>query len=502
MKFKLNHLLTILILISFVCFPQKKFLFDNLHAETAGNADWVIDEDSNVPGRYPTPAQSTVTSSTAENYWTGALSSWGIALVKLGHSVETLTGTSTLTYGTANAQDLKNYDVFVVDEPNTLFTSAEKTALINFVQNGGGLFMISDHIGSDRNNDGYDSPMIWNDLFTNNGIVTNPFGMSVDLTNISQTSTNVATGDYLISGSAGTVTAMKWSNGATATLNTTANNTVTGVVWTTGTSHGTTGLMVARAKYGSGRVVLVCDSSPADDGTGGSGNTLYVGWLDPSVNGSHAALHMNGSLWLAKVLEELPVELVSFSAKNINNEIHLNWATATQLNNFGWNVERRLISGNEGWSIAGTVTGAGTNSVKTAYSFTDKVTLNGTFDYRLKQIDQDGNFTYSNTVSVTVDKPAAFTLENNYPNPFNPSTKINYSLPSDSKVTLEVYNITGVIIGQLVNEEQAAGYYSVGFNSSSLNKNLSSGVYFYRLTAIDRAGGNNFSSIKKMLLIK
>jgi len=490
-------------MISFVCFPQKKFLFDNLHAETAGNADWVIDEDSNVPGRYPTPAQSGVTSSTAESYWTGALSSWGIDLAKLGHTVETLTGSATLTYGnTSNAQDLKNYDVFVIDEPNTLFTTAEKTALMNFVQNGGGLFMISDHNGSDRNNDGKDSPAIWNDFFTNNGILSNPFGMSIDLVDISQTSTNVLAGDYLTAGSYGTVTSIKWSDGATATLNPTANSSVTGVVWTTGTAHGNTGLMVARAKYGTGRVVLVCDSSPADDGTGGSGNTLYVGWLDPSVNGSHANLHMNASLWLAKVLEPLPVELISFSANNINDEICLNWTTATQLNNFEWNVERRSGIGNEEWSIDGTVMGAGTNNVKTSYSFIDKNILNGTIEYRLKQIDQDGKFTYSKTVSVSVDKPSAFALENNYPNPFNPSTKINYNLPSDSKVTLEVYNIAGAKVAQLVNQDQSAGYYSVDFNSSSLNKDISSGVYFYKITAVDKSNGSNFSSIKKMLLLK
>ena len=305
MKIKLNYLLSFLIIISFICFPQqKKFLFDAAHAETAANADWIIDGDSGTPGRYPTPDQSTVTSSTVETYWTGALSSWGIALVKLGHSVETLTGTAALTYGsTTNAQDLKNYDVFVIDEPNTQFTTSEKTALLSFVQSGGGLFMISDHNGSDRNSDGWDSPKIWNDLFTNNGVISNPFGMSVDLVSFSESSTNVATGDYLITGSAGTVTTMKWSSGASATLNTTSNSTVTGVVWRTGSTHGTTNLMVARSKYGSGRVVLVCDSSPADDGTGTSGDQLYVGWLDPTVNGSHAALHMNGSLWLAKVLE-------------------------------------------------------------------------------------------------------------------------------------------------------------------------------------------------------
>src|ERR1035437_11041241 len=371
MKIKLNYLLPFVIIITFICFPQKKvFLFDNTKAETAGNADWVIDEDNNVPGRYPTPAQSTITSSTVETYWTGALSTWGIALVKLGDSVETLTSGSTITYGTANAQDLKNYDVFVVDEPNTLFSASEKTALINFVQNGGGLFMISDHTGSDRNNDGYDSPMIWNDLFTNNGIVTNPFGMAVDLTNIFQTSTNVAAGDYLISGTAETVTAMKWSNGATATLNTTANSTVIGVVWTTGTTHGNTNLMVSRAKYGSGRVVLVCDSSPADDGSGGSGNTLYVGWADPSVGGSHAYLHLNGSSWLAKD-SELPVELTSFTSTVQGNDIKLNWNTATEVNSFSFDIESKNVN-DETWGKIASVQAAGNSNSPKKYSYTDK----------------------------------------------------------------------------------------------------------------------------------
>ena len=98
--------------------------------------------------------------------------------------------------------------------------------------------------------------------------------------------------------------------------------------------------------------------------------------------------------------------------------------------------------------------------------------------------------------------PAQFMLEQNYPNPFNPSTNIDYNLPFDSKVSLEVYNIIGNKIAQLVNEEQLAGYYSVNFNSSSINRNISSGVYFYRITAVDKTTGNNFSAIKKMILLK
>ncbi|MDB5236210.1 MAG: hypothetical protein JWR44_3203, partial [Hymenobacter sp.] len=120
----------------------KKFLFDASHAELAGNADWVLDVDGGATPRFPTPAASGITSTTSETYWTAALSAWGVALVKLGNSVENLPAGTAITYGNAsNPQDLANYAVFVVDEPNTLFTAAEKTAIVNYVKNGGGLFM-------------------------------------------------------------------------------------------------------------------------------------------------------------------------------------------------------------------------------------------------------------------------------------------------------------------------------------------------------------------------
>ena len=279
----------------------KKFLFDATKAETAGNADWVIDEDGGVPQRIPTPAQSTVTSTTPETYWTGAISSWGIALAKLGHTVETLPSTGSITYGnSSNAQDLSNYDVFVVDEPNIRFTTAEKQAILSFVNNGGGLFMISDHTGSDRNNDGWDSPAIWNDLMINNGSVTNPFGFSVDLTNISEISSNVLTGNpsnVILHGSQGNVTQLQFNNGATLTLNSTANPNVQGLVWQNTYAQSTTHAMSASSTYGTGRVYCVTDSSPMDDGTGAPGNNLYLSW--PLY--SHTQLFMNASLWLAKL---------------------------------------------------------------------------------------------------------------------------------------------------------------------------------------------------------
>jgi len=278
----------------------KKFLFDATKAETAGNADWVIDED-NSPQRIPTPAQSTITASTTESYWTGALSSWAIALVKLGHSVETLPSGSQITFGnSANPQDLMNYNVFVIDEPNTRFTTAEKQAILNFINSGGGLFMISDHTQSDRDNDGWDSPAIWNDFMTNNGIVNNPFGFSIDLTNISGTSSNILSGNatnVILHGSQGNVSQLNFNNGATLTLSNTANTTVQGLIWQSGYTQNNTNVISASSTYGNGRVYVVTDSSPIDDGTGGSGNTLYVDW--PLY--SHSTLFLNASLWLAKV---------------------------------------------------------------------------------------------------------------------------------------------------------------------------------------------------------
>jgi hypothetical protein len=280
----------------------KKFLFDASQGETAGNADWVIDEDNSVPQRIPTPLQSTVTSTTTGTYWTGAISSWGIALVKKGHTVETLPSNGLITYGvTTNPQDLKNYDVFVVVEPNIRFTTAEKQAIINFVKNGGGLFLGANHNGSDRNNDGYDSPKIWNDLMSSNGIKVNPFGMAVELTSITQLSTNVltnSTGNPILRGTEGIVTNLDYHSGSTLSINRTANPTVQPLIWQNGTAQtSTTKVMCATSTYGTGRVFAVTDSSPIDDGTGAPNNTLYVGW---SLY-SHVPLFMNASMWLSKL---------------------------------------------------------------------------------------------------------------------------------------------------------------------------------------------------------
>ncbi len=299
---------------------QIKILFDASKAEMAGNADWVIDADQHnlgsnssglmLPGfgsesnpqRFPTPAQSGITASTPETYWEGSLSNWAIDMVKHGYEVETLPYNASITYGnSSNVQDLSNYKVFIIDEPNIQFTAAEKTALIHFVQNGGGLFMISDHTVSDRNGDGWDSPAIWNDLFSTNSVQADPFGITFDLQNISQTSSNIANlpSDSCLHGPMGNVTAVKYSNGTTMTLSTAANSTVKGLIYKTGASNsGTTQILFSRARYGNGKVCAFGDSSPPDDSTGDPNDQLYNSYIG-EVNGSHQKLLVNATIWLA-----------------------------------------------------------------------------------------------------------------------------------------------------------------------------------------------------------
>ena len=296
-----------------------KILFDASSAETAGSADWVIDADQHNLGfnsgpavvgtgdesnaqKTATPAQSGITGSTAETYWKGALSSWGIDLVQYGYNVETLPYNGQITYGnTFNAQDLSNYQVFIICEPNIVFTSSEKTAIIQFVQNGGGLFMVSDHDVSDRNGDGWDSPHIWNDLMTNNTVQSNPFGISFDYDNFSQTSTNIPNlpADSVLHGPYGNVTKVMWSNGTTMTLNTAQNSSVKGVVYKTGSSFGNSNVMAAYARYGNGKVAAIGDSSPCDDGSGDPNDALYDGWIT-DASGNHEKLIMNMTIWLVE----------------------------------------------------------------------------------------------------------------------------------------------------------------------------------------------------------
>ena len=297
-----------------------KILFDATRAEMANNADWVVDADvfnigagtggamqtgrgsESNPQMIPTPGQSGLTATTPETFWKGALSSWGVAAAKAGLAVETLPYNGRLTYqDNTNAQDLSHYQVYVLDEPNIAFTSTEKTAIIRWVQDGGGLFIISDHNGSDRNNDGIDSPGVLNDLLTDNGVQANPFGFSYDLLSFSELSSGYLTlaHNAVLNGPYGHPAQINISSGTSMTISPTANSTVQALCFRNSASHtGNTGALVVRAGFGQGRVVGMADSSPMDDGTGDTGDQLYTGWAG-EANGDHARVVMNATLWLA-----------------------------------------------------------------------------------------------------------------------------------------------------------------------------------------------------------
>ncbi|MCH7964047.1 MAG: DUF2341 domain-containing protein [Bacteroidetes bacterium] len=193
----------------------------------------------------------------------------------------------------------------------------------------------------------------------------------------------------------------------------------------------------------------------------------------------------------------LPVELVSFTGKVKDQKVYLNWSTATEVNNYGFEIERKIPdqvrNDNRNWENIGFVEGHGNSNSPKEYSFIDnEISSAGIYYYRLKQIDNDGVYEFSKTIEVNFNVPIKFELSQNYPNPFNPSTTISFNLPKSGVVTLKVYNIMGEEIKILVEGYREAGNYTVNFNAEE----HPSGMYLYRLTA----GG--FTATKKMLMIK
>lgn len=186
----------------------------------------------------------------------------------------------------------------------------------------------------------------------------------------------------------------------------------------------------------------------------------------------------------------LPVELSSFTSIINQGNVTLNWITTSETNNSEFQVERKSDGT---WETIAYVEGHGTTSTPKTYQFIDRYLQSGKYAYRLKQIDYNGNFEYHNLSNeVVIGIPVKFELKQNYPNPFNPKTRIEYIIPYNGIVTLIVYDINGREISSLVKESKQAGYYSVDFDGS----NLSSGIYYYRLST------GNYKVTKRMMLIK
>jgi hypothetical protein len=190
-----------------------------------------------------------------------------------------------------------------------------------------------------------------------------------------------------------------------------------------------------------------------------------------------------------QALSEIPVELTSFTAEVGKDNVILRWHTATETNNFGFEVEKNNGSGFDKISF---IPGHGTTTEDQSYIYTDQKIGTGTFSYRLKQVDYDGTYKYSEVINVVIDNPGEFYLGQNYPNPFNPTTTISYSIPQDGLVTLKVYDVLGNEVKTLINEFQVAGTSEISFDGSA----LSSGVYYYQMIS------GEFTSIKKFILMK
>ena len=234
------------------------------------------------------------------------------------------------------------------------------------------------------------------------------------------------------------------------------------------------------------------DWSVSGSHTTGSGSTAkrsgMSGFSEFALGGNSAVNPLQGVN---------PVQLSSFTSNVTTRDVKLNWATASENNNAGFEILRSAKNDNGSWTKVGYVTGNGTKTTPTNYSFEDKNLNTGKYNYRLKQIDYNGNFEYFNLAGeIEIGVPKKFDISQNYPNPFNPTAKIDFDLPYDSKVSMKLYDISGREVMTLVNEQKSAGYYTVQMNGN----NLSSGMYFYRIIA--EGNGQTYISTKKAVLIK
>ena len=216
-------------------------------------------------------------------------------------------------------------------------------------------------------------------------------------------------------------------------------------------------------------------------------------------HGAPGGVGMAGTITVNDVI---PVELTSFKAFLNENAVILKWQTATETNNYGFEVERATTGSlnNTGinWNKIGFIKGGNNSTVIKNYEFADKnVPASGSFLYRLKQLDFDGTFKYSDFAEVQINTPAKFELSQNFPNPFNPVTSINFTLPFEADISLKIYNTIGEEFSLISSGKYSSGIHSVEFDAGKYE----SGIYFYKLEAKD-VNGKIYSSVKKMLLLK
>jgi len=314
--------------------------------------------------------------------------------------------------------------------------------------------------------------------------------------------------DLTVPNFSSTITASSNANGTSITLN-----------WIDGTdaNSGIRGVIILRSEGLAQLPPSLNDQGKYSVSGGNSGpNTIglwsVVGIVNPGVqtfidnsvspNADYTyAVYMrddayNYSTASTSSITALPVELSSFSASIISSTVKLNWQTATEVNNYGFDVERKILkqvqNDNASWEKIGFINGNGNSNSPKSYSYEDKNVTAGKYYYRLKQIDNDGQFEYSKAIEVDFGTLKKFELSQNYPNPFNPKTSISYNLSEASNVRLTIFNLLGQELRTLVNEFKESGVHTINFDASDLN----SGMYLYKIEA------GSFVQTRKMTLVK
>mgnify|MGYP001164715972 FL=1 len=193
----------------------------------------------------------------------------------------------------------------------------------------------------------------------------------------------------------------------------------------------------------------------------------------------------------------LPVTIASFTYSSEKNNVKLSWVTETELNNSGFDIERKNTKTGGQWEKISFVTGGGTTQGQKFYTYDDKKLPAASYRYRIKQIDYNGNYEYFELQEeVIIKAPGEFRISQNYPNPSNPKCKIDYEIPFDGRVSIKVYDLLGKEVNSLVDEYKSADFYTAEFDGT----NLASGMYFYRIIA--NGGGKQFTKTLKMVLVK
>lgn len=415
---RLLHLLALLCLVPATVGAQTTVtvLFDATKAETAGGADWILDADLpcsgrvSIPQRFPTPDQSTIVETDGEAVWSGAFSNWGIDLVQRrfdpGHAfeyvVETLPDTGAITFGDGtNPQDLTNYDIFVLAEPNALFSSDEKNAIAAFLQNGGGLFVIADHAGDDRNNDGWDCPEVLNDLEATLGLGVHFQESGETNSTVSQDPatafmTDWATESPLLNGPFGSASESRgfaFHGSTTMVLDTGVNPTWRGHVFLSASDIGTTSnVLIATCEVNSaGRVVVVGDTSPFEDGSSTCTNDdSYFDWADSTRD--HRVAFLNATEWLADAQPDATPPSITSGPVATAFDC---WAT------IAWDTDEPATSSVE----YGVSTAYGSTATATGYAFHHEVVVEGlvsgqTYHFHVLSDDFAGNGPVASTDDV------------------------------------------------------------------------------------------------------